>query len=208
MAENIAELNPPIVDGKVLHALTNPIHPTGGITILRGSLAPEGAVVKSAGFDTDVFEGTARVFDGERAALDALEDGTISAGDAVVIRYEGPKGGPGMREMLAITGAIKGAGLGKDVLLLTDGRFSGGTTGLCVGHIAPEAVDGGPVAFLRDGDKIRLDVANATLDVVADPDEFASRAEGFTPPQPRYTTGVLAKYRKLVGSAAIGAVCG
>ncbi|UVO14603.1 dihydroxy-acid dehydratase [Mycobacterium sp. SVM_VP21] len=208
MAENIAELNPPVVDGKVLHALTNPIHPTGGITILHGSLAPEGAVVKSAGFDSDVFEGTARVFDGERAALDALEDGTISAGDAVVIRYEGPKGGPGMREMLAITGAIKGAGLGKDVLLLTDGRFSGGTTGLCVGHIAPEAVDGGPVAFLRDGDKIRLDVANATLDVVADPDEFATRAQGFTPPPPRYTTGVLAKYRKLVGSAAIGAVCG
>ncbi|WP_125079109.1 dihydroxy-acid dehydratase [Mycobacterium sp. P7213] len=208
MAENIAELNPPVVDGKVLHALTNPIHPTGGITILRGTLAPEGAVVKSAGFDTDVFEGTARVFDGERAALDALEDGTISAGDAVVIRYEGPKGGPGMREMLAITGAIKGAGLGKDVLLLTDGRFSGGTTGLCVGHIAPEAVDGGPVAFLRDGDKIRLDVANATLDVVADPDEFAARAQGFTPPPPRYTTGVLAKYRKLVGSAAHGAVCG
>ncbi|WP_109559042.1 dihydroxy-acid dehydratase [Mycolicibacter minnesotensis] len=208
MAENIAELNPPVVDGKVLHALTNPIHPTGGITILRGSLAPDGAVVKSAGFDTDVFEGTARVFDGERAALDALEDGTIRAGDAVVIRYEGPKGGPGMREMLAITGAIKGAGLGKDVLLLTDGRFSGGTTGLCVGHIAPEAVDGGPVAFLRDGDKIRLDVANATLDVVADPDEFAARAEGFTPPPPRYTTGVLAKYRKLVGSAATGAVCG
>lgn len=191
-----------------MHALTNPIHPTGGITILRGSLAPEGAVVKSAGFDTDVFEGTARVFDGERAALDALEDGTISAGDAVVIRYEGPKGGPGMREMLAITGAIKGAGLGKNVLLLTDGRFSGGTTGLCVGHIAPEAVDGGPIAFLRDGDKIRLDVANATLDVVADPDEFAARAQGFAPPPPRYTTGVLAKYRKLVGSAAIGAVCG
>ncbi|CAJ1496206.1 dihydroxy-acid dehydratase [[Mycobacterium] holstebronense] len=208
MAENIAELNPPVVDGKVLHALTNPIHPTGGITILRGSLAPDGAVVKSAGFDTDVFEGTARVFDGERAALDALEDGTISAGDAVVIRYEGPKGGPGMREMLAITGAIKGAGLGKDVLLLTDGRFSGGTTGLCVGHIAPEAVDGGPVAFLRDGDKIRLDVANATLDVLADSDEFAARAQGFTPPPPRYTTGVLAKYRKLVGSAANGAVCG
>lgn len=208
MAENIAELNPPVVDGKVLHALTNPIHPTGGITILRGSLAPEGAVVKSAGFDTDVFEGTARVFDGERAALDALEDGTISAGDAVVIRYEGPKGGPGMREMLAITGAIKGAGLGKDVLLLTDGRFSGGTTGLCVGHIAPEAVDGGPVALLRDGDTIRLDVANATLDVVVDPAEFAARADGFTAPPPRYTTGVLAKYRKLVGSAAIGAVCG
>ena len=208
MAENIAELNPPVVDGKVLHALTNPIHPTGGITILHGSLAPEGAVVKSAGFDTDVFEGTARVFDGERAALDALEDGTITAGDVVVIRYEGPKGGPGMREMLAITGAIKGAGLGKDVLLMTDGRFSGGTTGLCVGHIAPEAVDAGPIAFVRDGDRIRLDVANAKLDVLVDPAEFTARAQGFTPPAPRYTTGVLAKYRKLVHSAAKGAVCG
>jgi dihydroxy-acid dehydratase len=165
-------------------------------------------VVKSAGFDSSVFEGTARVFDGERSALDALENGTITSGDAVVIRYEGPKGGPGMREMLAITGAIKGAGLGKDVLLLTDGRFSGGTTGLCVGHIAPEAVDGGPIAFLKDGDLVRLDVANAALDVLADADEFASRSEGFTPPPPRYTTGVLAKYRKLVGSAAYGAVCG
>ena len=151
-AENLASIAPPDPDGKVLRALDNPIHPTGGITILRGSLAPEGAVVKTAGFDSDVFEGTARVFDGERAALDALENGTITQGDAVVIRYEGPKGGPGMREMLAITGAIKGAGLGKDVLLLTDGRFSGGTTGLCVGHIAPEAVDAGPIAFLRDGD--------------------------------------------------------
>ncbi|MEO8816015.1 MAG: dihydroxy-acid dehydratase [Mycobacterium sp.] len=208
MAENLAELNPPIVDGKVLHALTNPIHPTGGITILHGSLAPEGAVVKSAGFDADVFEGTARVFDGERAALDALEDGSITAGDAVVIRYEGPKGGPGMREMLAITGGIKGAGLGKSVLLLTDGRFSGGTTGLCVGHVAPEAVDAGPIAFVRDGDPIRLDVANATLDILVDPAEFTSRSAGFTPPPPRYTTGVLAKYRKLVGSAATGAVCG
>ena len=208
MAENLAHIAPPDPDGKVLRALDNPIHPTGGITILGGSLAPEGAVVKSAGFDADVFEGTARVFDGERAALDALEDGTISAGDAVVIRYEGPKGGPGMREMLAITGAIKGAGLGKDVLLLTDGRFSGGTTGLCVGHIAPEAVDGGPIAFLRDGDPIRLDVANATLDVLVDAAEFAARRDGFSPPPPRYTTGVLAKYRKLVGSAAVGAVCG
>ncbi len=149
MAENLAHIAPPDPDGKVLRALSNPIHPTGGITILHGSLAPEGAVVKSAGFDSDVFEGTARVFDGERAAMDALEDGTITAGDVVVIRYEGPKGGPGMREMLAITGAIKGAGLGKDVLLLTDGRFSGGTTGLCVGHVAPEAVDGGPIAFVR-----------------------------------------------------------
>ncbi|WP_050185800.1 dihydroxy-acid dehydratase, partial [Mycobacterium tuberculosis] len=153
MAENLAAITPPDPDGKVLRALANPIHPSGGITILHGSLAPEGAVVKTAGFDSDVFEGTARVFDGERAALDALEDGTITVGDAVVIRYEGPKGGPGMREMLAITGAIKGAGLGKDVLLLTDGRFSGGTTGLCVGHIAPEAVDGGPIALLRNGDR-------------------------------------------------------
>jgi len=208
MAENLSAIAPPDPDGKVLRALDNPIHPTGGITILRGSLAPDGAVVKSAGFDSDVFEGTARVFDGERAALDALEDGTITHGDAVVIRYEGPKGGPGMREMLAITGAIKGAGLGKDVLLLTDGRFSGGTTGLCVGHIAPEAVDGGPIAFLRDGDRIRLDVADATLDVVADDAEFAARREGFTAPPPRYKTGVLAKYVKLVGSASGGAICG
>jgi dihydroxy-acid dehydratase len=208
VAENLADIAPPDPDGKVLRALDKPIHATGGITILRGSLAPDGAVVKSAGFDSDVFEGTARVFDGERAALDALEDGTITKGDAVVIRYEGPKGGPGMREMLAITGAIKGAGLGKDVLLLTDGRFSGGTTGLCVGHVAPEAVDAGPIAFLRDGDRIRLDVKSATLDVLTDPAEFDSRREGFTPPPPRYKTGVLAKYVKLVSSAAIGAVCG
>jgi dihydroxy-acid dehydratase len=208
VAENLAHIAPPDPDGKVIRALDHPIHPTGGITILHGSLAPEGAVVKTAGFDSEVFEGIARVFDRERAALDALADGTITHGDAVVIRYEGPKGGPGMREMLAITGAIKGAGLGKDVLLLTDGRFSGGTTGLCVGHVAPEAVDGGPIAFLRDGDRIRLDVANNTLDVLVDADEFASRREGFTPPPPRYSTGVLAKYVKLVGSAATGAVCG
>jgi dihydroxy-acid dehydratase len=207
MAENLAHIAPPDPDGKVLRALDNPIHPTGGITILHGSLAPEGSVVKTAGFDSDVFEGTARVFERERAALDALEDGTIQAGDVVVIRYEGPKGGPGMREMLAITGGIKGAGLGKDVLLITDGRFSGGTTGLCVGHIAPEAADGGPIAFLRDGDRIRLDVPNSTLDVLVDSAEFASRQEGFTPLPPRYTTGVLSKYVKLVGSAALGAVC-
>jgi len=208
MAENLIELDPPAPDGTVLSTLDNPIHPTGGITILHGSLAPEGAVVKSAGFDSSVFEGTARVFDRERAAMDALEDGTIQAGDVVVIRYEGPKGGPGMREMLAITGAIKGAGLGKDVLLMTDGRFSGGTTGLCVGHVAPEAVDGGPIAFVRDGDRIRLDVANGTLDILVDEDEFESRKQGFEPLPPRYTTGVLGKYVKLVGSAAIGAVCG
>lgn len=207
MAENLAHIEPPDPDGKVLRAMNNPIHPTGGITILHGSLAPEGAVVKSAGFDSDIFEGTARVFERERAALDALEDGTITHGDVVVIRYEGPKGGPGMREMLAITGAIKGAGLGKDVLLMTDGRFSGGTTGLCVGHIAPEAVDGGPIAFVRDGDRIRLDVANGTLDLLVDEAELASRQVGFAPLPPRYTTGVLAKYTKLVQSAAVGAVC-
>ncbi|MDO3401148.1 dihydroxy-acid dehydratase [Mycolicibacterium neoaurum] len=207
MAENLAHIEPPDPDGKVLRAMNNPIHPTGGITILHGSLAPEGAVVKSAGFDSDVFEGTARVFERERAALDALEDGTITHGDVVVIRYEGPKGGPGMREMLAITGAIKGAGLGKDVLLMTDGRFSGGTTGLCVGHIAPEAVDGGPIAFVRDGDRIRLDVANGTLDLLVDEAELDSRKAGFEPLPPRYTTGVLAKYTKLVQSAAVGAVC-
>jgi dihydroxy-acid dehydratase len=207
MAENLAEIAPPDPDGKILRAMDNPIHKTGGITILNGSLAPEGAVVKSAGFDSDVFEGTARVFERERSALDALEDGTIQAGDVVVIRYEGPKGGPGMREMLAITGAIKGAGLGKDVLLITDGRFSGGTTGLCVGHIAPEAVDGGPIAFVRDGDRIRLDVASKTLDILVDPAELAAReAAGWAPLPHTYTRGVLAKYSKLVQSASKGAV--
>ena len=192
----------------MIRPLDRPIHRNGGITVLRGSLAPGGAVVKSAGFDTDVFRGTARVFDGERAAMDALEDGTIVAGDVVVIRYEGPKGGPGMREMLKITGAIKGAGLGKDVLLLTDGRFSGGTTGLCVGHVAPEAVDGGPIAFVRDGDPIVLDVANKLLEVEVEVDELEARKQGWEPLPPRYTKGVLAKYRKLVGSASDGAVLG
>jgi dihydroxy-acid dehydratase len=207
MAENLADIDLGL-DGDIIRPLDAPIHKTGGITILHGSLAPEGAVVKSAGFDNDVFRGTARVFDGERAALDALEDGTIVAGDVVVIRYEGPKGGPGMREMLAITGAIKGAGLGKDVLLVTDGRFSGGTTGLCVGHIAPEAVDGGPIAFVKTGDPIILDVANRTLEVEIDDAELEARKVGWAPLAPKYTSGVLAKYRKLVSSAAEGAVTG
>lgn len=206
VAENLAALDPPDPDGKVLRAIGEPIHATGGITILRGSLAPDGAVVKTAGFDGDVFEGTARVFERERAALDALEDGTISAGDVVVIRYEGPKGGPGMREMLAITGAIKGAGLGKDVMLITDGRFSGGTTGLCVGHIAPEAVDGGPIGLVRDGDRIRLDVAAKTLDVLVDPAELDARRADWAPVPHGYTRGVLAKYTKLVQSASKGAI--
>ncbi len=209
MAENLDDINPPHIDGRVIREMATPIHKTGGLTILTGSLAPEGAVVKSAGFDESVFEGTARVFDGERAAMDAVEQGSLQKNDVVVIRYEGPKGGPGMREMLAVTGAIKGAGLGKDVLLLTDGRFSGGTTGLCVGHVAPEAVDEGPIAFVRDGDTIRLDVANGTLDVLVDDREMERRrSEGVTHPEPKYTRGVLAKYRKLVGSASGGAVCG
>jgi dihydroxy-acid dehydratase len=207
MAENLAAIAPPDPDGDIIRALSAPIHSTGGLSILHGTLAPEGAVVKTAGFDADVFEGTARVFDGERAAMDALEAGTLTAGDVVVIRYEGPKGGPGMREMLMITGAIKGAGLGKDVLLLTDGRFSGGTTGLCIGHVAPEAVDGGPIALLRDGDRIRVDVASRSLDVLVDPDELAQRASAWKPPAPKHERGVLAKYAKLVGSAAGGAVC-
>ncbi|NII42329.1 dihydroxy-acid dehydratase [Curtobacterium flaccumfaciens] len=208
VAENLAEIDPPELDGQVFRTLDNPIHATGGLTVLQGSFAPEGAVVKTAGFDADVFEGPARVFDRERAAMDALTEGRIQKGDVVVIRYEGPKGGPGMREMLAITAAIKGAGLGKDVLLLTDGRFSGGTTGLCIGHIAPEAVDGGPVAFVRDGDRIRVDIPARSLDLLVEPAELEARRDGWAPLPPRYTRGVLAKYAKLVQSAAVGAVTG
>ncbi|WP_309620608.1 dihydroxy-acid dehydratase [Salinibacterium sp.] len=208
VAENLAEMTIPPLDGTVLRTLDNPIHPTGGITILHGSFAPDGAVVKTAGFDAEVFEGPARVFERERAAMDALTEGTIGKGDIVVIRYEGPKGGPGMREMLAITGAIKGVGLGKDVLLLTDGRFSGGTTGLCIGHIAPEAVDAGPIAFVRDGDLIRVDIAARSLDLLVEPAELEARRVGWAPLEPRYTRGVLAKYSRLVHSAAEGAVTG
>ena len=208
MAENLADIAPPDVDGVIVRALDNPIHPTGGITILHGTLAPEGAVVKSAGFDNSVWRGTARVFDGERAAMDALENGTIVAGDVVVIRYEGPKGGPGMREMLAVTAAIKGAGLGKDVMLITDGRFSGGTTGLCVGHIAPEATEGGPIALVQDGDPITLDVAGGTLDLDVDPEVLQKRRADWVPAARPARRGVLAKYVQLVRSANVGAVCG
>jgi dihydroxy-acid dehydratase len=208
MAENLESMSIDGLDGEVLRPLDKPLHPTGGITILKGSFAPEGAVVKTAGFDSTTFEGPARVFERERAAMDALTNGEIVAGDVVVIRYEGPKGGPGMREMLAITAAIKGAGLGKDVLLLTDGRFSGGTTGLCIGHIAPEAVDAGPIAFVRDGDLIRVNIPSRTLDILVDDDELAKRRENWQPLPPRYTRGVLAKYQKLVKSAALGAVTG
>ena len=208
VAENLAEIDPPALDGEVLRTLDNPIHKSGGITILKGTFAPEGAVVKTAGFDAAVFEGPARVFERERAAMDALTEGKIYKGDVVIIRYEGPKGGPGMREMLSITAAIKGAGLGSDVLLLTDGRFSGGTTGLCIGHIAPEAVDAGPIAFVRDGDLIRVDIAARTLDLLVAPAELAARRDGWAPLPPRYTRGVLAKYSKLVHSAAEGAITG
>ncbi|CAB4596532.1 MAG: dihydroxy-acid dehydratase [Actinobacteria bacterium] len=207
MAENLANLAPQKADGEVLYSTSTPFSPSGGITILGGSLAPEGAVTKVAGIGVDVFEGPARVFEREQSAMEALEDGTIQAGDVVVIRYEGPKGGPGMREMLMITGAIKGAGLGKSVLLLTDGRFSGGTTGLCVGHVAPEAVDGGPIALVRDGDRIKIDIIARTLDLLVAPAVLAERAKSFKPLPNRYTRGVLAKYAKLVGSASKGAVC-
>jgi len=207
MAENLTEISPPDIDGNIIRALDNPMHPTGGITILHGSLAPEGAVVKSAGFDTDVITGTARVFDGERSAMDAMQDDKIKAGDVVVIRYEGPRGGPGMREMLSITGAIKGAGLGKDVMLITDGRFSGGTTGLCVGHIAPEATEGGPIALVHDGDKITLDVANGRLDLQLEDGELEQRRADWTPAARPVLRGVLAKYARLVRSANVGAIC-
>ena len=207
MAENLSEITPPDPDGEILKAVSNPLATSGGITILGGSLAPEGAVTKVAGVGVDEFEGPARVFDREQSAMEALENGTIKAGDVVVIRYEGPKGGPGMREMLMITGAIKGAGLGKSVLLLTDGRFSGGTTGLCVGHIAPEAVDGGPIALVRDGDRIRIDVRARTLDLLVSEAELMERRKNFKPLPNRYSYGVLSKYVKLVGSASKGAVC-
>ncbi len=206
MAENLRDINPPDPDGDVLYASKNAIATTGGITILGGSLAPEGAVVKNAGVPVDRFEGKARVFEKEQLAMAALEDGTITAGDVVVIRYEGPKGGPGMREMLMITGAIKGAGLGKEVLLITDGRFSGGTTGLCVGHVSPETVDGGPIALVVEGDRISIDLVARTLDLHVDPAELERRRAAFVPLPNRYTRGVLAKYAKLVGSASLGAV--
>lgn len=206
MAENLADIAPPDPDGTILKASKQAIAPTGGITILSGSLCPEGAVVKNAGIPVEVFEGTARVFEREQSAMAALEDGTIQAGDVVVIRYEGPKGGPGMREMLMITGAIKGAGLGKDVLLITDGRFSGGTTGLCVGHVAPEAVDGGPIGLVRDGDRIRIDIPNRRLELLVDDADLVERRAEFQPLPQRYTRGVLSKYAKLVGSASKGAV--
>ena len=207
MAENLADINPPLADGDVLRGIDRPLSTDVGITILGGSLTPEGAVCKTAGIGITSFEGPARVFEREQAAMDALENGTIQAGDVVVIRYEGPKGGPGMREMLMITGAIKGAGLGKSTLLLTDGRFSGGSTGLCVGHVSPEAVDGGPIAFIKDGDIVRIDITNRTLDLLVEPAELEARKVGWKPLPHKYTRGVLNKYSRLVGTASRGAVC-
>jgi dihydroxy-acid dehydratase len=207
MAENLKDIRPPDPDGEILKAVKDPLSLGGGITILNGSLTPDGAVCKTAGVGVDLFEGPAKVFEREQAAMDALENGSIVAGDVVVIRYEGPKGGPGMREMLMITGAIKGAGLGKSVLLITDGRFSGGTTGLCVGHVSPEAVDGGPIAFVKNGDRVRIDVKKRTLDLLVDESEMTERRKSFKPLTHKYRRGILAKYSKLVGSAAKGAVC-
>jgi len=208
MAENLAEIDPPAPDGDVIHPVSQPIHAEGGINILTGSLAPKGAVVKVAGLTHDQmhFAGTARVFDGEDGAMAEILAGHIKPGDVLVIRYEGPKGGPGMREMLAITGALKGAGRGADCALITDGRFSGGTWGFCIGHVAPEAVDGGPIAFVRDGDKILIDVHEKRLDLLVSDEEMAKRKVGWKPNPSRYTKGVLGKYAKLVQGAETGAI--
>jgi dihydroxy-acid dehydratase len=206
VAENLAAIDPPAPDGQVVHPLSDPIHAQGGIAVLRGSLAPNGAVVKVAGIDQMRFEGTARVFDGEQAAMEEVLAGRIKPGDVVVIRYEGPKGGPGMREMLAITGAMKGAGRGADAALVTDGRFSGGTHGFCVGHVAPEAVDGGPIALVRDGDRIVIDAEACTIDLLVDEAELARRRANWKLPEPRYASGFLAKYARLVTGADRGAV--
>jgi dihydroxy-acid dehydratase len=206
VGENLAASRPPAPDGSVIHPLSDPLHADGGIAVLRGSLAPDGGVVKVAGIDTPRFEGTARVFDGEQGALDAILAGRIEPGTVVVIRYEGPKGGPGMREMLAVTGAMKGAGRGGDCALVTDGRFSGGTHGFCVGHVAPEAVDGGPIALVADGDRIVIDVPSKRIDLAVDDVELARRRTQWKLPEPRYTTGVLAKYARLVTGAERGAV--
>ncbi len=206
MAENLLALDPPGPDGDVLHRLNDPLHEVGGIAVLTGSLAPKGSVVKVAGIDFDSFEGIARVFDGEEFAMEAILAGQINPGDIVVIRYEGPKGGPGMREMLAVTGAMKGAGRGADAALITDGRFSGGTHGFCIGHVAPEAVDGGPIAFVAEGDRIVIDIANHSIDLLVDEATLAARRADWKLPEPRYTSGVLAKYARLAQGAERGAI--
>jgi dihydroxy-acid dehydratase len=206
LGENLAMLKPPGPDGEVIHRFDDPLHDIGGISILQGSLAPNGAVVKVAGLDVERFEGTARVFDGEDAAMEAVLGERIQPGDILVIRYEGPKGGPGMREMLAITGALKGVGRGADTALITDGRFSGGTHGFCVGHVAPEAVDGGPIAFVADGDRITIDARTHAIELHVDDATLTARRADWKLPEPRYTSGVLAKYARLAKGAEQGAV--
>ena len=208
MAENLEALQPPRPDGVVIRPVDDPIHTDGGIVVLSGSLAPNGSVVKVAGLTENQrrFTGRARVFDGEAQAMDAIVDGTIEPGTVLVIRYEGPKGGPGMREMLAITGALKGAGRGADCALVTDGRFSGGTWGFCIGHVAPEAVDGGPIAFVKDGDAIEIDVLTKRLDVLVPDDELERRKIGWSPRANNYPSGVLGKYARLVSGADRGAI--
>ncbi|MDP8932554.1 MAG: dihydroxy-acid dehydratase, partial [Actinomycetota bacterium] len=207
LGENLDELAPRAADGDVVHPLSAPIHIDGGLAILRGSLAPDGAVVKIAGLTSDQlhFDGPARVFDDESDALEAGLTGRIHDGEVIVIRWEGPTGGPGMREMLAVTAAVKGAGLGSTVALVTDGRFSGGTHGFCIGHVAPEAAHEGPIAFLQDGDRIIIDVPARRIEMVVGADELDRRRRGWKPRKPRYTRGVLAKYARTVGSAADGA---
>ena len=206
IAENLAAMDVAAPDGEVIHPLSDPIHPWGGLAILRGNLAPDGGVIKVAGAASTSFEGTAKCFDSEQAAFDALTAGSIAAGDVIVIRYEGPKGSPGMPEMLAVTAAVAGAGLGKDVALITDGRFSGATKGFSVGHIAPEACVGGPIALVRDGDRIRIDADARLIEVGVDDAELERRRGEWTEPEPKYTQGALAKYARSVGSADHGAV--
>ena len=206
LAENLAGATEP--DGDVVHPVASPIAKEGGLAVLRGSLAPAGCLVKIPGNDNLSFRGVAKVFDSEEDCFAAVTGGGVAKGDVLVIRYEGPKGGPGMREMLAVTGAIKGAGLGRDVVLVTDGRFSGATWGACIGHVAPEAWDGGPIALVADGDTIALDVASRRIDLEVDEAELERRRSAWKRPAAHYTSGALAKYARLVGGADQGAVCG
>jgi dihydroxy-acid dehydratase len=208
VAENLAAMQIPAPDGEVVRPFSDPIHAEGGTAILRGSLAPDGSVMKIAGAESLVFRGTARPFDSEHEAFEALTSGRVEPGDVIVIRYEGPKGSPGMPEMLAVTAAVAGAGLGKDVALVTDGRFSGATKGYSVGHIAPEAFVGGPIALVEDGDEIVIDAGNRRIDLVVDDAVLEKRRAGWRQPKPRYETGALAKYARLVSSASEGAVTG
>jgi dihydroxy-acid dehydratase len=206
VAENLASMQVPRPDGEVVHSPNEPIHPWGGLAILRGNVAPDGAVVKAAGAEGLTFEGAAKAFDSEQQAFDALTGGEIVPGDVIVIRYEGPRGSPGMPEMLAVTAAVAGAGLGKEVALITDGRFSGATKGFSVGHIAPEAFVGGPIALVHDGDRIRIDADARTIELMVDESELERRRNEWKQPEPKYTQGALAKYSRTVGSADHGAV--